>query len=332
MYFRLLIIFFLVTTFAFAQGGSSPKGGESIYVVKSGDTLSSISNRFFGNPLLWPRLWELNPYIDNPNRIYPGNVIALMPSQPDLPVVKINPETKVQEIVDVMPPRPIYYYSLGGSEGFISPDEWEHMGVILTSETPKIILYDGDKVFTNLGTHHGVKPGDKFTVFRTSKQVLHPIRGTRVGYKVAILGELEIRHILGKRKSSAIITQSFREITRGAKIRPHRPFVKEVSIKKGQRETYGYVIDTKNPVQFGSQGSIVYIDRGSEHSVVAGNTFSIYTHGRRIKDPDSGKEVKLPGILIGKMVVLDVTENSSTGIITESSRQIEMGSPVSLDL
>jgi hypothetical protein len=65
---------------------------------------------------------------------------------------------------------------------------------------------------------------------------------------------------------------------------------------------------------------------------VPGNVFSIYTRPRKAHDPDAHKDVIIPGSLIGKIVVLEVKEGCSTGIITESSRQIELGDYVSLDI
>ena len=44
------------------------------YVVKRGDTLSAIARRY-GTTV--SRLMDLNPYIENPNLIYPGDVIRL---------------------------------------------------------------------------------------------------------------------------------------------------------------------------------------------------------------------------------------------------------------
>lgn len=333
MYVRTIIAIFLLTGIALAQGSlPPPKDGTTIYVVEPGDSLWKISGRFFGNPLFWPRLWEINPYIDNPNLIYPGDVIALKAKQPDIPVVKVEPKAHKVSFEDIEPPPPVYYYSRGGTEGFITPGEWEHMGTILTSEPPKILLGTGDIVFTNVGSKNGVSTGDMFTIFRTSKSVLHPITGQRIGYKVQIEGELELVEILGKRKSTGIITSSYVEITRGARIRPQEPFVKEVILRKGTERVDGFVIDTKNNTEVSGKGDVVYLDVGEVNNVVPGNVFSIYTQPRKAYDPDAHKDVVIPGTLIGKIVVLEVKEKSATGIITESSRQIEVGTVVSLDI
>ena len=334
MHFRLIIAAIFIGGMAFAQGNlPEPKGGETIYVVRRGDTLWDISKRFYGNPLLWPRLWELNSFIDNPNLIYPGQVLSLKPKyeQPGIPVVRINPEVEVEQLKDVGAPPPVYYYSMGGSVGFISPDEWEHMGTILSSEPPKILLSNGDIVYTNVGRSDGVQSGDLFTVFRTSKPILHPYTGRRIGYKVAIFGEIEIVDVLGEKMSTAKITNSYREITRGARIRPHELFVNDVTIKKGAQAANGIVVASLNELAVVGQGNIVYIDLGKEHSIVPGNSFSIYTLPRTVRDPDSRKDVTIPPSKKGKLVVLNVEQNTSTGLIVDSARPIEIGDLVSLD-
>ena len=206
------------------------------------------------------------------------------------------------------------------------------MGTLLTSKPPKILLGTRDIVYTNVGVKDGVSTGDKFTIFRTSKEVYHPFTNNRIGYKVAILGELEIIEVVGERKSMAVITESYREITRGARIRPQEPFVTEVILKKGVERVDGVVVATKNNVNLSGRGDIVYLDRGKSSDVVAGNTFSVYTTPRKVYDPDAGKRVVIPGALIGKIVVIYSDENSATGLITQSSRQIEIGDIVSLDI
>ena len=52
------------------------------YTVRSGDTLSSIAQRFYGNPADWAWLYDVNSsVISNPNDIYAGEVLKI-PSDP----------------------------------------------------------------------------------------------------------------------------------------------------------------------------------------------------------------------------------------------------------
>jgi LysM repeat protein len=46
------------------------------YTVQPGDTLSSIAQRFYGSPADWRGLYQVNSsVVDNPNVIYPGEVL-----------------------------------------------------------------------------------------------------------------------------------------------------------------------------------------------------------------------------------------------------------------
>ncbi|MFK7824778.1 MAG: LysM peptidoglycan-binding domain-containing protein [Oligoflexales bacterium] len=47
------------------------------YTIVRGDWLSKIAKRRLGDAMLWPKVWVLNPQIENPDLIYPGNVITV---------------------------------------------------------------------------------------------------------------------------------------------------------------------------------------------------------------------------------------------------------------
>jgi len=45
------------------------------HVVKKGDTLWALSQHYYGSPWAWPQVWSLNPQVENPHWIYPGDQI-----------------------------------------------------------------------------------------------------------------------------------------------------------------------------------------------------------------------------------------------------------------
>jgi nucleoid-associated protein YgaU len=59
---------------------SPPAAGASVYVVRSGDTLSGIAWRVYGNPGAWPCIWAANKWLANPRFLLRGWQITLPPA------------------------------------------------------------------------------------------------------------------------------------------------------------------------------------------------------------------------------------------------------------
>ena len=63
-----------------------PEGVE-VYTIVPGDTLWDLSQRFLGDPYLWPQIWERNRYILDAHWIYPGDplLLGLEVTEPEAP-------------------------------------------------------------------------------------------------------------------------------------------------------------------------------------------------------------------------------------------------------
>ena len=58
--------------------------GERTYTVEKGDTLSKIAKEQLGSANAWKQIFEANrDVLDDPDRIFPGQVIKLPPSDTD---------------------------------------------------------------------------------------------------------------------------------------------------------------------------------------------------------------------------------------------------------
>ena len=58
--------------------------GERTYTVEKGDTLSKIAKEQLGSANAWKQIFEANrDVLDDPDRIFPGQVINLPPSDTD---------------------------------------------------------------------------------------------------------------------------------------------------------------------------------------------------------------------------------------------------------
>jgi len=55
-------------------------GGSTFYTVQKGDTLSAIAKRYYGSTNAYMAIFEANvPMLDDPDRIYPGQVLRIPP-------------------------------------------------------------------------------------------------------------------------------------------------------------------------------------------------------------------------------------------------------------
>jgi nucleoid-associated protein YgaU len=48
-----------------------------VYIIKEGDTLWWLADKFLLNPFKWPTIHKDNPYIENPNLIYPNYKLTI---------------------------------------------------------------------------------------------------------------------------------------------------------------------------------------------------------------------------------------------------------------
>lgn len=83
----------LAAATAVAQGGLSNFDPDTrIYIVRPGDTLWDISQSMFDDNWKWPRIWENNPEVDNPHRIYPEDRLTIPLISGEAPQVQARAE------------------------------------------------------------------------------------------------------------------------------------------------------------------------------------------------------------------------------------------------
>ena len=70
---------------------------EETYTIKKGDNLWDISKSSDKNPSKWREIWRLNPFITNPNLIFPGETIRLKPAR-EMPRVNKVIKLKKKEV------------------------------------------------------------------------------------------------------------------------------------------------------------------------------------------------------------------------------------------
>ena len=101
---------------AYGQGGLLYDEYADSYTVAEGDTLWNIAGQFLQDPQRWEEVWQPDPYLDNPDLIYPGDIlrIGLVGGNPRILVqrggrleVRLGPEIRVLPLVSAIPTIPL---------------------------------------------------------------------------------------------------------------------------------------------------------------------------------------------------------------------------------
>jgi len=165
------------------------------YVITKGDTMWGLSERFFKDPYYWPNLWAKNPSITNPHFIYPGQKLKFYPDRVE--VVSEQPSQEVSapgELSTAVAPEKIVperIFRIGAGETFIA-DNIRKAGRIVANFENRVMVGEGDYVYTDIGSEHGGKLGEVYSVFRDAGPVAHPVKEYIVGHRIIQLGTIQL--------------------------------------------------------------------------------------------------------------------------------------------
>jgi len=329
MKIRLLLLLALLAlpTFVLADGQGEP----TVYVIKQGDTLWGLSERFIKDPMYWPNMWSKNGQVTNPHFIYPGQKLRIFPDrlefvpkeQAAVPAQKTSPAAAVAEALQEVAAEKTYTFY--GTEGFLAEKDFKPFGLVIGTQHDRNIAGIDDIVYTDIGADHSVGGGDKFSIFRKDVSVNHPMYNEEMGFKIIPLGTLQLTDV--ERKSSrAIITKSSREISPGAYLLPYKENRRrEIALKSSGNDLKGYIIESYNGVSIIAAGDIVYIDLGSSQGAEVGNLLYIVRDVTIDQRYVEGRIEKLPQELLGALVILETGKKTSTALVVKSIDTIYKG-------
>lgn len=326
---RIRLAMLLFTVALFVPGLALAADEEpTIYVIKQGDTLWGLSDRFIKSPRYWPNMWSRNSQITNPHLIYPGQKVRVFPDRLEFePREQAAPAAQkaaaqAETMAEVVAERT---YSVRGSEGFLLETGAKPAGFIVAIHHDRIVAGDDDIVYTDIGKMQGAKGGEKFSVYRKEGTVSHPVTSEIMGTKVVPLGTLQLTD-MEQKASRAIITKAYQEISPGSYLMPYRDDKRrEVSLKMPTRELKGYIVESYSGTEIIAAGDIVYIDLGSAQGAEAGNMLYIVRDVALDRKYVEGRVERLPQELLGALVILETGKRTATALVVKSIDAIYKG-------
>lgn len=337
---------------------TSPESGPGeVHAVIKGDTLWDLSQRYLGSPWYWPKVWSYNPEIANPHWIYPGNRVRFYPGGDEGPsrVEVATEESEPAESEDVMSADRIsleretevrvagkigYQVKPGvriRRQGFLTPRQLQEAGVIASSFAETLSLSYPDTVYVAFPNKGSVKVGDRYIIFRTGAEVLHPVTRRRYGYLTHVIGTVRVIKTSDKLVTAAINPDTWDEVRRGDRIGPHgEELAQAVTRRNNDRDLRGYVIGALVPylTVFGEH-TVIMVDKGRSDGVELGQTFTVVRQQDPIStaaflNPAQGQSAYLPVEDVGMCMAIEVKENATMCIVTRSIREIVYGDRVEM--
>lgn len=307
------------------------EGVSDTYVVQKGDTLWDISARFLRDPWLWPEIWQVNPDIENPHLIYPGDIIRLImvDGQPRLVVErprgpdKLSPRVRELPLEAAIPTIPLEAIRpFLGRPAVVSADEFANAPYILEGFDGRLMSGLGHRVYVR-GV--GADPALDWTVVRKGKMYKDPATGEELGYEAEFIGEAEITR-LGD-PATAVLTASTKEALAGDRLlvksatglsralQPHAP----------DTDISGHIVAQIGGAEQIGQYGVIVLNRGATHGLDPGSVVSIWRAGGTTRDRVGGGKVQLPDERYGEALVFRTDGGLSYALVMRSTRELAVG-------
>jgi hypothetical protein len=308
------------------------------YVVQKGDTLWDISGRFLSQPWLWPELWRVNPQIENPHLIYPGDTLRLVyiEGQPALVLergdagrtyrvspsadARLSPEIRSTPLETAIPA-----INLDAIQGFlvqnrvVEPTMLEASPYVLEGESDRLVLGAGDRLYVR-GT---LPESQAYNFVRKGPLYFDPQTNEILGQEATYIG---LGRVVAQNEtvSTMFVNSTREEVQIGDRVLPtEERRVESTFFPSAPSGTVdGQIISVLGGVTQVGQFDVVVLNRGEREGLAVGNVLSVHKAGALTRDRVSGDTVQLPSERAGILMVFRVFEKLSYGLILETERAL----------
>ncbi len=335
-----LLLFIGGSAFTFAHAIELNPDHPNSYTVVKGDTLWDISSKFLNDPWLWPEIWHVNPDIENPHLIYPGDLIELgfvdgkpvLTVQRGRPTVKLSPTTRATRIDQAIPTIPV-----SEIEQFLirprvlNTSEINSAAYIVASEDLRLVSGSGTKLYARDLEADG---NELFSLFHIGEPFVDPTAENKndalLGYEAIHVADLKL--VREGDPATLLITSSKREALIGDKVlaREDNEFDQNFIPRAPENDVSGQIIHVVDGVSRIGQYQVVVLNVGSEDGIEAGHVMTISRSGAEVRDVfKNGETVLLPDEEVGTLMVFRPYEKLSYALIMKALRDIRLYDGVS---
>ena len=306
-------------------------GHPDVYIVKKGDTLWDISAVFLDKPWLWPEIWYVNPQVENPHLIYPGDELRLVYVDGKPRIVrnndaKLSPQIRVLSETDAIPTipldaiRPFLY-----TPRILSDEELDNAPYILAADAQRLIFGQGHKVY-----FRGVKDDSRvaYSLFRKGDPYIDPLTNELLGIEAIHLGSG--KKIRNGDPATMMIDESVQEIMAGDRALPFEDqlFPPVFMLRAPASDIEAHIISVYGGVTQIGTYHVVVLNKGERDGLDVGHVMTVMQSGRTIDDDfaltDDEQSITLPSEQAGELMVFRTFEKTSLALIMRATRSIHV--------
>ncbi|MGB6307416.1 MAG: LysM peptidoglycan-binding domain-containing protein [Steroidobacteraceae bacterium] len=334
-----------------APASEAPPGGLAMnpnapdnYVVKRGDTLWGIAKVFLRDPWYWPEIWQVNPKIQNPHLIYPGDTLRLVyiEGRPTIMLqrgdaARVVPRVRSEPLEGAVTAIPYETVAAFMSKpSVLTKEQIKTAPYVLATRDLHVAMSDGDTVYAR-GFSGPVTLGTHYNVVHVGDALVDPDDHRVVGYDGVFTGAGHITR--DGDPATLIMTESARETEPGDKLFAGGVDVPLDFIPSAPKtKTSGRIMAVSNGVTIIGQYEVVVINRGAIDGLAPGNVLAVYESGQMITDNANkgflsvahlgSKKVRLPDERTGTFMVFKTFDHLSYGLIMEATNVIRVADRV----
>lgn len=319
----------------------------SRYEVVDGDTLWDISGRFLEDPWLWPEVWELNPQIENPHLIYPGDVIELqysadgplltlsrggtgVPDADGLRTVRLSPQVRRESLGSAIPAIPLDRISSFLSNNLVvTQADIDNAPYLFANRGGTLLSSDDDVIYAKGNWDPDI---NRYDIIRGGMVYVDPETSEVMGREGRLLGSATIIKREGN-NATLTITDLLEEVREGDRFIPaaantidanYFPVPPDVDIN-------GRILDISSGRSLGNAFDTIVINRGRSSRLEVGDLLGLQKPDLVVED--NFQEVTLrekfsralglsedhietfSGQIFASVLIYRVFDNTSLGII-----------------
>jgi hypothetical protein len=316
------------------------------YTVKRGDTLWDISSMFLRDPWLWPEIWQVNPQVENPHLIYPGDVLALTYGADGRPVIslargggaRLDPRLRSSELDGAIATIP--YSAIAAfleRPSLLTKDQ--------IREAPRVLAFRDRHMVGGAGIEAYIRGLDggsvnqRYNVVHVGEEIRDPDDGDLLGYQ-GVYTSTAVLLATGD-PAKAALTDSARETLEGDRLLGTESDAPLNFVPRSpDAAVRGEIVSVIDGVELIGQYKIVAINRGAKHGLEPGHVLAIEEAGEMVRDRTRKNEggmkaaraftskVQLPNERIGTMLVFRVFDRMSYALIVGASNPIRIADVV----